>query len=82
MTTRIPMSRASMPRLPRWRPFRTEAESISQIGRATQGVRVMNIGDYIELEDGERGLVQEIGPRAERLSSCAGHDVQDGPAQA
>jgi small-conductance mechanosensitive channel len=26
--------------------------------------RVLSIGDYVELEDGKRGLVQEIGPRA------------------
>jgi small-conductance mechanosensitive channel len=26
--------------------------------------RVLNVGDYVELEDGKRGLVQEIGPRA------------------
>ncbi|OYX02842.1 MAG: transporter [Caulobacter vibrioides] len=29
--------------------------------------RVLNIGDYVELEDGKRGLVQEIGPRAVRI---------------
>jgi small-conductance mechanosensitive channel len=29
--------------------------------------RVMNVGDYVELEDGKRGLVQEIGPRAVRV---------------
>lgn len=26
--------------------------------------RVLNVGDYVELEDGRRGLVQSIGPRA------------------
>ena len=29
--------------------------------------RVMSVGDYVELEDGKRGLVQEIGPRAVRV---------------
>jgi small-conductance mechanosensitive channel len=29
--------------------------------------RVLNVGDYVELEDGKRGLVQEIGPRAVRI---------------
>lgn len=29
--------------------------------------RVLNVGDYIELEDGKRGLVQEVGPRAVRV---------------
>lgn len=29
--------------------------------------RVLNVGDYIELADGRRGLVQEIGPRAVRV---------------
>lgn len=29
--------------------------------------RVMNVGDYVELEDGKRGLVQEVGPRAVRI---------------
>ncbi|RAK50896.1 mechanosensitive ion channel family protein [Phenylobacterium deserti] len=29
--------------------------------------RVLNVGDYIELEDGKRGLVQEIGTRAVRI---------------
>lgn len=29
--------------------------------------RVLNVGDYVELEDGSRGLVQEIGPRAVRV---------------
>ena len=31
--------------------------------------RVLNVGDYIELEDGKRGLVQEITPRAVRVRS-------------
>ncbi|CAN7308791.1 mechanosensitive ion channel [Phenylobacterium sp. LjRoot219] len=26
--------------------------------------RVLNVGDYVELADGKRGLIQEIGPRA------------------
>jgi small-conductance mechanosensitive channel len=29
--------------------------------------RVLNVGDYIELDDGKRGMVQEIGPRAVRV---------------
>jgi small-conductance mechanosensitive channel len=29
--------------------------------------RVLNVGDYVELEDDRRGLVQEIGPRAVRI---------------
>jgi small-conductance mechanosensitive channel len=29
--------------------------------------RVLNVGDYVELEDGKRGLIQEIGPRAVRV---------------
>jgi small-conductance mechanosensitive channel len=29
--------------------------------------RVLNVGDYVELEDGKRGLVQEIGTRAVRI---------------
>ena len=29
--------------------------------------RVLNVGDYVELESGKRGLVQEIGPRAVRV---------------
>lgn len=29
--------------------------------------RVLNVGDYVELEDGKRGLIQEIGPRAVRI---------------
>ena len=30
--------------------------------------RVLNVGDYVELPDGKRGLVQEIGPRAVRAA--------------
>lgn len=37
--------------------------------------RVLNIGDYIELESGTRGLVQEIGPRATRLRTNDSVDV-------
>jgi len=37
--------------------------------------RVVNIGDYIELENGTRGLVQEIGPRATRLRNNDNVDV-------
>jgi small-conductance mechanosensitive channel len=29
--------------------------------------RVLNVGDYVELEDSRRGLVQSIGPRAVRI---------------
>lgn len=29
--------------------------------------RILNVGDYIELEDGKRGLVREVGPRAVRI---------------
>lgn len=29
--------------------------------------RVLNVGDYVELPDGKRGLIQEIGPRAVRI---------------
>jgi small-conductance mechanosensitive channel len=29
--------------------------------------RVLNVGDFVELEDGKRGQVQEIGPRAVRV---------------
>ena len=29
--------------------------------------RVLNVGDYVELDDGRRGLVQTIGPRAVRV---------------
>jgi small-conductance mechanosensitive channel len=29
--------------------------------------RVLNVGDYVELQDGHRGIVQSIGPRAVRV---------------
>lgn len=29
--------------------------------------RVLNVGDYVELEDGKRGVIQEIAPRAVRI---------------
>ncbi|MET0293959.1 MAG: mechanosensitive ion channel domain-containing protein, partial [Phenylobacterium sp.] len=37
--------------------------------------RVMNVGDYVELEDGRRGLVQEIGPRAVRIRTNDNIDI-------
>ncbi|MDP1875469.1 mechanosensitive ion channel family protein [Phenylobacterium sp.] len=37
--------------------------------------RVVNIGDYVELEGGERGQVQEIGPRATRLRNNDNIDI-------
>lgn len=37
--------------------------------------RVVNIGDYIELENGQRGLVQEIGPRATRIRTNDNIDI-------
>lgn len=37
--------------------------------------RVMNVGDYVELEDGKRGLVQEIGPRAVRVRTNDNVDI-------
>ncbi|HEX8233874.1 MAG TPA: mechanosensitive ion channel domain-containing protein [Caulobacteraceae bacterium] len=37
--------------------------------------RVVNIGDYIELESGARGLVQEIGPRATRIRTNDNIDI-------
>ena len=37
--------------------------------------RVLNIGDYIELESGIRGMVQEIGPRATRIRSNDNIDI-------
>jgi small-conductance mechanosensitive channel len=37
--------------------------------------RVVNIGDYIELDTGMRGLVQEIGPRATRIRTNDNVDV-------
>ncbi|HEY8571006.1 mechanosensitive ion channel family protein [Phenylobacterium sp.] len=37
--------------------------------------RVLNVGDYVELEDGKRGLVQEIGPRAVRIRTNDNIDI-------
>jgi len=37
--------------------------------------RVLNVGDYVELEDGKRGLIQEIGPRAVRIRTNDNIDV-------
>lgn len=37
--------------------------------------RVVNIGDYVELEGGERGQVQEIGPRATRIRNNDNIDI-------
>lgn len=37
--------------------------------------RVMNVGDYVELEDGKRGLVQEIGPRGVRVRTNDNVDI-------
>ena len=37
--------------------------------------RMLAIGDYIELEDGARGMVQEIGPRATRVRNNDNIDV-------
>lgn len=37
--------------------------------------RVVNIGDYIELDTGARGLVQEIGPRATRVRTNDNIDI-------
>lgn len=37
--------------------------------------RVVNIGDYVELEDGHRGQVQEIGPRATRIRNNDNIDI-------
>ncbi|MDP1632295.1 MAG: mechanosensitive ion channel [Caulobacter sp.] len=37
--------------------------------------RVLNIGDYIEIENGTRGLVQEIGPRATRIRTNDNIDI-------
>ncbi|MDO8409268.1 MAG: mechanosensitive ion channel [Phenylobacterium sp.] len=37
--------------------------------------RVVNIGDYVELESGQRGQVQEIGPRATRLRNNDNIDI-------
>lgn len=35
--------------------------------------RVLNVGDFVELEDGKRGVIQEIGPRAVRVRT--GDDI-------
>lgn len=37
--------------------------------------RLINVGDYIEIEGGARGLVQEIGPRATRIRNNDNIDV-------
>ena len=37
--------------------------------------RVLNVGDYVELPDGKRGLVQEIGPRAVRVVTNDNIDI-------
>ncbi len=37
--------------------------------------RVVNIGDYVELEGGQRGQVQEIGPRATRIRNNDNIDI-------
>jgi small-conductance mechanosensitive channel len=37
--------------------------------------QVMSVGDYVELEDGKRGLVQEIGPRAVRVRTNDDVDI-------
>jgi small-conductance mechanosensitive channel len=37
--------------------------------------RVMNVGDYVELDDGQRGIVQEIGPRAVRVRTNDNVDI-------
>lgn len=37
--------------------------------------RQANVGDFIELESGARGLIAEIGPRATRLRSNDGADI-------
>lgn len=37
--------------------------------------RVVNIGDYVELESGQRGQVQEIGPRATRIRNNDNIDI-------
>lgn len=36
---------------------------------------VVNIGDYVELENGPRGIVQEIGPRATRIRNNDNIDI-------
>jgi small-conductance mechanosensitive channel len=37
--------------------------------------RVMIVGDFVELEDGKRGLVQEIGPRSVRVRTNDNVDI-------
>lgn len=37
--------------------------------------RVLNVGDYVELEDGKRGRVQQIGPRAVHILTNDNIDV-------
>jgi small-conductance mechanosensitive channel len=37
--------------------------------------RVLNVGDYVELAEGQRGLIQEIGPRAVRMRTNDNIDV-------
>ena len=37
--------------------------------------RVINVGDYIELQSGARGIVQEIGPRATRIRNNDNIDI-------
>jgi small-conductance mechanosensitive channel len=37
--------------------------------------RVLNIGDYVELDTGTRGVVQEIGPRATRVRNNDNIDI-------
>ena len=37
--------------------------------------RVLNIGDYVEMVDGKRGTVQEIGPRATRIRTNDNVDI-------
>lgn len=37
--------------------------------------RIINIGDYIEIEGGARGIVQEIGPRATRIRDNDNIDI-------
>jgi small-conductance mechanosensitive channel len=36
---------------------------------------VLNVGDYVEIQDGVRGTVQEIGPRATRLRNNDNVDI-------
>src|SRR5215469_7178904 len=37
--------------------------------------RAMNVGDFVELEEGKRGVVQEIGPRAVRVRTNDDIDI-------